>query len=399
MRGEYIAFDLETTGLNADRDEIIEIGAARFRQGELVEMYQSFVNPGKPIPSEITHLTGIDDDDVADAPPMRALLPRLKTFFGDTTVVCHNADFDLSFMQKHGLLADNRALDTFDLASVLLPSAPRYSLGALAGQMGVPLESAHRAYDDAEATGRLFWKLYEKLRLLPTALLTEIIGFADGVTWSATSVFQEALQDSLRSGNLTAPVKSPFDNLPLNIESRLDMEEARREPLHPDSVTRSFGADGKLAALHDSYEARPQQLDMAREVTGALNHGGQMLIEAGTGTGKSLAYLIPAASWALQNGNRVTIATNTINLQEQLLRKDIPLAREVVGGDFRAAVMKGRGNYLCPRRLATMRRRKPANSDELREHWRKRWCGCMKAARATAAKSACAAANGECGRA
>ena len=167
---------------------------------------------------------------------MRALLPQLSAFFGDATVVCHNAAFDLGFMQKHGLLADNPALDTFDLASVLLPCAPRYSLGALASQMGIPLESAHRAYDDAEATGRLYWKLYEKLRRLPAGLLTEIIGLADGIKWSATAVFQAALQESLRAGNLPAPQESPFDSLPPVTDNKLDMEDARREPLQIDSV-------------------------------------------------------------------------------------------------------------------------------------------------------------------
>ena len=370
MRGEYIAFDLETTGLSADRDEIIEIGAARFRQGEIVERYQTLVNPGKPIPSEITHLTGIDDDDVADAPRMHTLLPRLRAFFGESTIVCHNVGFDVGFMQTHGLLADNAALDTFALASILLPSAPRYNLGSLAAQMGVSLKNAHRAYDDAQATGRLYWQFWRKLCGLPSGLLSEIIQLSSGIDWELRGVFQEALQESLRNADSTHARQQPFAAETIFGESEiagqpLDIGDASRYPLSLETISQVFSEHGALAAQHDSFELRTQQIGMAREVAGALNSGQQLLIEAGTGTGKSLAYLVPAAVWALQNDNRVTIATNTINLQEQLLQKDIPLTRRVVGAGLRAALMKGRNNYLCPRRLTTLRRRKPTNNDEL----------------------------------
>ncbi len=371
MRGEFIAFDLETTGLSADRDEIIEIGAARFYQGEIVERYQSFINPGKPIPPDITHLTGIDDDDVADAPSMKVLLPALRDFFGDSLVTGHNVGFDLSFMRRHSMLMDNAALDTFELALILLPNAPRYSLGGLAAQLGIDLPQAHRAYDDAQATGQLLWRLWKKLRGLPSGLLTEIIQASANLDWDLRSVFQQALSEALRNDGQGAVGSTQrtaivFPTPDRKERRRLDISDARREALPLPEVDAVFGARGELAALHSQYEMRPQQLDMAREVMGALNHGEQLLIEAGTGTGKSLAYLIPAGTWALQNNNRVTIATNAINLQEQLLNKDIPLTRQVVGEGLRAALMKGRGNYLCPRRLATMRRRKPATGDELR---------------------------------
>ena len=105
---------------------------------------------------------------------------------------------------------------------------------------------------------------------------------------------------------------------------------------------------------------------MAREVSLAFNHGDHLMIEAGTGVGKSLAYLLPAARWAQQNSRRVIISTNTINLQEQLLHNDLPMLQRSLAEPLRATLLKGRSNYLCPRRLAAMRRRKPANLDELR---------------------------------
>ena len=90
------------------------------------------------------------------------------------------------------------------------------------------------------------------------------------------------------------------------------------------------------------------------------------MVEAGTGTGKSFAYLIPAVEWALKNSMRVVISTNTITLQDQLIKKDIPDLASALNSEVRAVVVKGRGNYLCPRRLEAMRKTGPANADELR---------------------------------
>ena len=364
MRGELIAFDLETTGLDPSRDEIIEVGLARFRDGEVVERYQSLVKPTLPIPDDITHLTGIHQEDVDDAPSMDEIKDDLRAFFGDTTVIAHNVSFDRSFLRKHDLLARNDAIDTFELASIVLPSAPRYSLGSLVALIGVELERAHRALDDAVATGHLYWRLWQRLCALPSSILAEIIHAGEGIKWTLRAVFEAALDQSIRDSVPQRPA------LPFTAERlaspALSLENARHGPLEPRAVDGVFGVEGKLAAGFGDYEVRDEQMRMAREVTLALNRGEHLMIEAGTGTGKSLAYLVPAALWALQNDQRVTVSTNTINLQQQLLNNDIPQARRIVGERLEAALMKGRGNYLCPRRLQTLRRRKPANPDELR---------------------------------
>ncbi len=364
MHGDLLAFDLETTGLNPASDEIIEIGVARFRDGVVVDQYQSLVKPSIPIPSDITHLTGIHQEDVADAPVIKELLPQLERYFADAPIIAHNVQFDLSFMQKHGLLQTNLGIDTLDLATIVLPAAPRYGLGPLAAQEGIKLARAHRALDDAVATGHLYWKLWNCLCQLPSNLLAEVVRASAGMTWALREVFQAALENSLKSGSQQRRL-IPFQAERLNAQ-RLDLANARREELSLAAINDIFGADGKLAQEFNEYESRDEQLGMAQEVGAALNDGNQVMIEAGTGTGKSLAYLLPAALWATQNGQRVTVSTHTINLQEQLLNKDIPQVQHVVGPELQTALMKGRGNYLCPRRLETLRRRKPANLDELR---------------------------------
>ena len=118
-------------------------------------------------------------------------------------------------------------------------------------------------------------------------------------------------------------------------------------------VEQVFGPDGLLARKLKGYEQREEQLRMASCVTQTLNQDKVALIEAGTGTGKSLAYLIPALMWGLKNEQRIVISTNTINLQEQLIKKDIPLLRRNSSAAFDACLVKGRGNYLCLRKLAS----------------------------------------------
>ncbi|UCG38518.1 MAG: helicase [bacterium] len=122
------------------------------------------------------------------------------------------------------------------------------------------------------------------------------------------------------------------------------------EPLDPDEVERFLGPHGPLAAAHPNYEDRPSQCRMARDVAGILDSGAVGVLEAGTGTGKSLAYLVPAALWAMRGNRRVTVATRTINLQEQILTRDLPLLEEALGAPVKAALVKGRGNYCCLRK-------------------------------------------------
>ena len=121
--------------------------------------------------------------------------------------------------------------------------------------------------------------------------------------------------------------------------------------LDPVEVEALLSPGGGLAARFSGYEDRPAQREMLRAIVTRYNEGGAAVIEAGTGTGKSLAYLLPAALWALRNGERTVVSTNTINLQEQLVGKDLPLVRQLVGGELRWALVKGRGNYVSIRRL------------------------------------------------
>ncbi len=142
-------------------------------------------------------------------------------------------------------------------------------------------------------------------------------------------------------------VDNSVDEIYAVVEPFAPQDETR---LEPEAIATILGAEGKVSAQLAGYEDRPEQLRMSFCVAEAFNRGQLAVIEAGTGTGKSLAYLVPALLWALNNGERVVVSTNTINLQQQLISKDLPLLQRATGLEFRAVLVKGRGNYLCLRR-------------------------------------------------
>lgn len=366
MRGELVAIDLETTGLDPARDSIIEVGAVRMRDGQIIDQYSQLIDPGIPLPAMITHLTGIRPEDLDGKPDIKTVLPAIRAFVRDAPIIAHNISFDAAFLARHKTLESNLRIDTYDLASVLLPRAPRYNLTSLTADFGIQLENAHRALDDALATALLYWSLWGKALTLPYDVLYEIVGAARGFKWDAAPVFEAALHEveKQHTGGPVARNLSTVFGPPLGEDKPLRPNETLDE-IDADSILGLIDEGGPLAQSMPGYQRRPQQIEMARAVVAAFNEGQHIMIEAGTGTGKSIAYLTPAIAWATTNNERVVISTNTINLQEQLINKDIPALHNTLNIPFKSALLKGRGNYLCPRRLAAVRRRQPTNVAEL----------------------------------
>jgi ATP-dependent DNA helicase DinG len=367
-----VALDIETTGLDPQKDVILEIGAVRFNERRIEREWSTFVNPGRSIPSFITQLTGITNEMVSGAPPLRNILNDLTAFVGDSPVIGHNVGFDLSFLRRYKILGLNDAMDTYEMASILLPGAGRYNLGALGQALGVPYphDNIHRALTDARLTRAVFLRLSEIAQDLPIELLAEIVRISEPLEWRGYWAFRSVLQsrarEPVRGRPATQVFSGPlFSQQPVRVPVFLQPTDTLY-PLDVEEIASVLEPGGAFSRHFPNFEHRPEQVEMLRAVAEALSKGRHLMVEAGTGVGKSVAYLIPAVMWAIQNNTRVIISTNTINLQDQLINKDIPDVRSALGIDFQAAVLKGRANYLCPRRLDNLRRRGPDNSDEMR---------------------------------
>jgi predicted DnaQ family exonuclease/DinG family helicase len=362
-----VAIDIETTGLSEERDAIIEIGAVKFKGHRVEDEWSTLLNPNKHIPEFVSGLTGISDAEVRNAPRFLEVAEELEAFVGNAPVVGHNVRFDLGFLQRAGLFQYNEVIDTYELASVLMPTASRYNLGALGKQLGILLPATHRALDDAKVTMAAFNRLFEIACELPLEVVAEIVRLSEPLEWDASWLFQEVIRARAKEGVQSKKVKKKDAGVWFD-ESKFPplANPENPVPLDPDEITSVLEYGGPFARYFDSFEQRPEQVDMLRAVTNALSYGNHLMVEAGTGVGKSFAYLVPAALFALQNNMRVVVSTNTINLQDQLIQRDLPNLSQALDLDFRFAVLKGRSNYLCPRRLENLRHYGPRTKDEMR---------------------------------
>ena len=210
----FVAIDIETTGLDNDREAITEIGAVKFKGNRVEDEWSSLINPNRHIPEFITGLTGIDDAMVREAPRVRDVAHELEAFVGDAPIVGHNIRFDLGFLQKQQIpFSFNEVIDTYELASILLPNASRYNLGALGKELGIALPATHRALDDARATHGVFNRLYEMARALPLDLIAEIVRLGEPIDWDANYIFHEILRAHAKEGIQAKKVKKQKSNL------------------------------------------------------------------------------------------------------------------------------------------------------------------------------------------
>ncbi|MFH1560632.1 MAG: helicase C-terminal domain-containing protein [Chloroflexota bacterium] len=372
-----VSLDLETTGLIAETDEIIEVGAVRFQGDRVLDTFHTLVNPYRPLPQFIRELTGISQAEVDAGSPFATVAPQLESFIGDCPIVGQNVGFDLGFLSKKGLNFSNPYYDTLEMASVLLPRQREYSLAPLAASLGIEHHRPHRALEDAEVTAQVFHALTSVALELDEGLLSELGRLYARARGHLAALF---LRLQRAKGQETGIKPSTTGLLGLDMEAlekRMESPPALRSqkehhPLDEEAVAGFFQEDGPLARVLEGYHYRPQQAEMARAVAQALNGKRTLVVEGGTGVGKSMAYLLPALLFALENNARVVVSTNTINLQEQLIAKDLPTLSRALdewSPDFagvRFSLLKGRDNYLCLRRWRQLRREESLSPEEAR---------------------------------
>lgn len=351
MTPKYVSVDLEyIEGFGAP--QIIEIGAVRFDELGGAEHWSTLVRPRGPLPYRVEQLTGLTTALLETAPPLSEGLAALERFAGDLPVVGQSIGLDLQYLERAGLRLRAPHYDTFELAQLLLPGLPNYDLGSVARALGVAPAEQHRALADADTARQVFLALLARLRALRSDVLALVNHLARDLDWPLAPLFREAEQLARERE------QAPLFEAPAAPASTPGAESAP-EPLLPLPAAKAYDAErlaralargGEIAARLPAHEERPEQLAMLRAVAEAFAAGEHLLVEAGTGTGKSFAYLLPAICHAAATGQPVVVSTNTINLQDQLVHKDLPALAGALPFGFRVAVLKGRGNYLCLRR-------------------------------------------------
>ena len=393
-----VVLDTETTGLSFNHDELTQIAAARMERGVITDWFVTFVNPGKPIPEDVARLTDIHDEDVASAPSPAEALSRLAEFVGDATVVAHNMEFDRTFTTRHeegSPLLSCTWIDSLDLARIALPRLKSHRLLDLVKAFGAPL-STHRADADVASTCAIFRILLAGVAAMPPSLVREIAGLASKDQWCSQVVFEKiaALQedDAFRvhfahpssavsretSGhggeNVSRETSDAARRFSLKALRRVRLtkteraakvdaddiaSDPQRELVFPSdaAIGEAFSEKGLVGSLYERFEPRAEQAAMAEAVRSAFASSENLMVEAGTGVGKSMAYLVPSALTAQANNIALGVATKTNALLDQLVHHELPALAKALAKlrperhPLTFAPLKGFSHYPCLRKI------------------------------------------------
>lgn len=333
---EYAIIDIETTGLDLKNSSIIEVGAIIIEDNLIKDTFSSFVFFDGVIPETVKKINKITEEMLREAPSFSTILPKLKKFIGEKPVVAHNGlSFDFPILENNGLEIKNKH-DSLEFAFFVLPiNNNGHSIEAIAAKFNLG-DAPHRALEDCKIEFQIINKLKEEYskKSSKNKELLKYLAFLFDWWW------KDFLPGNKKRFN---KVSDFIDNYkPYRKEaSSQDVLEFESQQIDIDEVDRFF-------TLRTSYsEDRPEQRKMARMVACAFNEKKHLAIEAGTGTGKSKAYLAPSLIFALKNSIPIIISTHTKALQDQLLIKEIPHLKEVIDRNFKVVVLKGKKNYIC----------------------------------------------------
>lgn len=381
-----VVLDTETTGFSFHHDELTQIAAARMENGEVVEWFNTFVNPGKPIPEDVQYLTNIHDDDVKDAPEPNEALKQLAGFVGDAKIIAHNVEFDKTFTTHHPggyPLLNNQWIDSLDLARIALPRMKSHRLIDLVKAFGAPL-STHRADDDVAATCAIYRILLAAVASMPSALVCEIADLTTPDQWSTQVIFEhfakfyreQHQQELIQEESETPKTEKVFTDINFSLRTmrkervlnsinkpKIDADDIAADPEKslvfpcPADIESAFSQAGLVGCLYNDFEPRVEQLEMAQAVRTAFETSENLMVEAGTGVGKSMAYLVPAVLTSLDNNIGVGVATKTNALLDQLVYHELPALRDALSvqnpecKNLEFVALKGYSHYPCLRKV------------------------------------------------
>lgn len=357
----FVIFDLEATGVDPQKDQIIQIAALRVEKGEPVAMGNWYVNPGQEISYTLQTVLGMDKDPaflegVQCAPPLKRALPEFIAFVGDLPLVAYNARFDgrlLASSQER--LSEtpesltNPMVDALELALLLLPNQPRHRLADVAEALGLTTEELRSGWEALDVPANFDWLQFS----------SETFHNAVTDVYVLFRVYAALRQRLTETTSQIALLHSLLPEISSPDQSYQGFDQAAFHQLRTACQWRfPSGPRGQLSALPGAgefldryfhakgYAPRPGQHQMQRQIVEAIARDRFVMVEAPTGTGKTLAYLTAAVHEALASGRKVALSTAYRNLQDQLLA-EIDDFRVKGPIDFQSQLLKGVGNYFC----------------------------------------------------
>lgn len=333
--------DLETTGNQIKQDDIIQIGITFIRNNAIEDTYHSMIKTDLEIPTFIQALTSIETSMLTEAPYFKDIAQSLYQKLKDCVFVAHNVNFDLSFLQQAfkqcGIeFKPKRILDTLEIFKIAFPTEKSYQLSEIATSLSIPLAQAHRADEDAYTTALILIKAFETLQQLPYETKKQLYYLSKTLKYQLDDYFFELVRNH-----------EPNDNHQYLKHSNQIYYKAQN-----DLPNETIQFEGSIKELYSTiieriqYQHRDTQLYLAETIFSQLMNNQKSLIEAETGSGKSLAYIVAALMYHIETGEHVMISTNTKILQYQLLNHDIPLINKAMNFSINSALIKSKRDYI-----------------------------------------------------
>ncbi len=373
-----IALDLETTGLHADQDAILEVAAIKFQGKDVIDTFETFVSPGRPVPYRVQRLTGIKPEQLIGAPTFDTIAKKLQFFLGELPIVGHSIPFDVNFLRRWGLARNNPLVDTFELATVLLPSLASYNLGQVAESLGLAVpDDRHRAMVDTVLAMDVFLALHERLQTVDLALLKDLANLDAPRSWPLLHFFRQELrdrqeQDGVRGGLARGSLGDRFAAqlgmdprmLTFAIARQSDAPEEQVVPLIDPQLP--VATQETLKQIETSVEVLPEQraepvsqtYQTARlAVREALEHHTSLLMEITVGGSEYTPALLPALEWIVESSKntetpspRLVIVCSNQHNARRLLDTALPHLQTLLASQLPVAYLAEQGGYLCTHR-------------------------------------------------
>lgn len=380
-----VALDLETTGLHAEQDAILEVAAIKFQGATVLDTLETLVVPGRPIPFRVQRLTGITPQQLIGAPPFESIAMQLQLFLGDLPIVGHSIPFDVGFLRRRGLVRTNLLIDTFELATILLPSLPSYNLGQVAEALGVPVAPGrHRAMVDTKLAMEVFLALHERLQLVDLTLLKDLASLDAPRTWPLLAFFRQELrnrqeQDGIGETSLHirggAPMRGTLGDrfvAQLGVDPRVlsfaiaHQGEPESTALKNEPTSVPISALGKLEQVQTLAEVAPEQAaepiprgyqEAQTSVREALEQRRLLLMEVTVGANDYTPALLPALEWLAETPadqdlppRRLVIACPNQQNARRLVENALPRLQALLKTNMPVAYLAEQGGYLCVHR-------------------------------------------------